>query len=210
MDREIIIIGTGAQAKYALEIFKLTSQPVRGIIALPGKTEIEEFDGVPVLGGISEFEGRIIQNNSLLILLAFRNNALKAEFVKRFAPFNPKYLNAVHPSAIIATTAILGAGIILNANAVIQPYAYVGNHTMIHAGVIVEHDCIVGDFVNLAPRAILTGHVKVGRCSTIYSGAVVAPTVEIGRDCIVGAGSVVLENVKDGKTVVGIPACERQ
>lgn len=180
------------------------------MIALPGKTEIQGYDGTPVLGGFNEFEQLILKGNSSPILLALRDNKLKAKIVKKLAPYNPTYINAVHPSAVIATTATLGTGIILNANAVIQPYASVGNHSMIHAGVIVEHDCILQDFVNLAPGVTLAGHVKIGRCSTIYSGAVVVPIIEIGQDCTVGAGSVVLKNVKDGKTVAGIPACEKK
>jgi len=208
MFQKILIIGTGAQAKYALEIFHLRKLPVVGIIALPGETPPEKIDGVSVIGSIDQFDDIYSKNGKPSLVLCCSKNIIKEKIVKELAKHDCQYINVIHPSAVIARTAIVGRGVIVNANAVIQPYAKVGNHVMIHAGVIIEHDCAIGEYTNLAPNVTLAGYVKVEKGATVYSGAVVVPNMKIGEYAVVGAGSVVLKNVKEHMIVAGCPARE--
>jgi sugar O-acyltransferase (sialic acid O-acetyltransferase NeuD family) len=207
MDKGIMIIGTGAQAKYALETFHLRKTPVCGIVALPGETGVTWKDGAEVIGVLdTHFEDIYHDHGGPPLMLASSSPRRKEEIRERIRHLNPAYVNALHPNAVIARTAVLGHGVIVNANAVVQPFARIGNHVMIHAGAVVEHDCIVEDFVNLAPRVTLAGYVKVGRCSVVYTGAVVVPGIKIGEFATIGAGAVVLEDVVEHGTAVGVPA----
>jgi len=206
MSDSVLIIGTGAQAKYAIEIFTLIKMPVSGLICLSSDKPAEGINGVDVLGSMDDFKKIYSDRNKPFLLLANSSNKVKEELSEKLSGYSPAYINAIHPSAVIATTAQLGRGIIINPNAVIQPNAKIGNHVMIHAGVIVEHDCVVGDYVNLAPRAVLAGHAKVGKGTTVYTGAVIIPVVEIGEYSKVGAGAVLLKSIGDNVTVAGIPA----
>lgn len=206
MAQRVLIIGLGAQAKYALEIFNLRKMTVLGLIALRGEALCGRIHGANILGSINEFERIYLENNKPFLLLATSKNKIKENLVKKFSKYFPKYINAIHPSSIIATTAQLGAGIIINPNAVIQPYAKIGNHAMLHSCVIVEHDCVISDYVNIAPRATLAGYVKVGKGATIYTGAIILPTIELGAYSIIGAGAVVLKSVAGNVTVAGVPA----
>ena len=208
MAKGILIIGTGAQAKYALEIFNLNNMTVCGLIALPEESPPESLDNTEVLGELQDFESIYQKYEKPSLLLCCSRNKDKEGLKGSLSKYDPEYTNTIHPKAVIARTAVLGHGIIVNAYAVIQPYARIGNHVMIHAGVIIEHDCIIQDFVNLAPRVTLAGHVKVGKGTTVYTGAVISPTVKTGDYCTVGAGSVVLRGVEDGKKVAGVPASE--
>jgi len=208
MAEGVLIIGTGAQAKYALEIFNLNNMTVCGLIALPEESPPESLDNTEVLGNLQDFESIYQKCKKPSLLLCCSRNKDKEDLKDSLSKYDPEYTTAIHPKAVIARTAVLGNGIIINACAVIQPYARIGNHVMIHAGVIIEHDCIIQDFVNLAPRVTLAGHVKVGKGTTVYTGAVISPTVKTGDYCTVGAGSVVLRGVEDGKKVAGVPASE--
>ena len=206
MSKGIIIIGSGAQAKYASEIFKLKRMSVIGLLALSGENNKESALNTPVLGNQDDFEHVYETNGRPLLLLATSSNRTKEKLVERLSEYDPEYVNAIHPSAIIATSAVLGRGIIANANAVIQPYATIGDYVMIHAGVIIDHDCVIHDFVNLGPRVTLAGHVKIGKCATLYTGSVVIPSITIGEYSTVGAGGVVLQDIGNKQTAVGIPA----
>ena len=208
MAKGILIIGTGAQAKYALEIFNLNNMTVCGLVALPEESPPESLDNTEILGDLQDFESIYQKCEKPSLLLCCSRNKEKEELKVSLSKYDPEYTNAIHPTAVIARTAVLGQGIILNACAVIQPYARIGNHIMIHAGVIIEHDCIIQNYVNLAPKVTLAGHVKIGKGTTVYTGAVICPTVKTGDYCTVGAGSVVLRSVEDGKKVAGVPASE--
>jgi len=206
MEQAVVIVGTGAQAKYALEIFHLRQMPVCGLIALPGEKEMTGFDGAAVLGAFDALPSLYRKYHEPLVILAMSSNIRKREICQSLAALAPGYAQAIHPAAVVARTAEIGHGVIINAGAVVQPFARVGHHVMVHAGAIIEHDCVVSDFANLAPLATLCGHVKVGQCSTVYAGAVIIPSVHLGEACIVGAGAVVLADVADGMTVAGVPA----
>jgi len=206
--RPVLVLGTGAQAKYTLETAALRKVPVVGLLRLPGDHEVSRVGEAPVLGTLAEFEKVYRAHDAPHLLLACSRNRVKEAVERELRAFAPTYARVIHPSAVVATTARLGRGVIVNANAVVQPYATIGDHVMVHAGVVVEHDCRVEDFANLAPRVALAGHVTVGRRATLFTGAVVIPGVTIGADAVVGAGSVVLEDVRADATVVGAPARE--
>jgi acetyltransferase EpsM len=208
MERPVVIVGLGAQTKYALEIFHLRQIPVCGLIALPGEEGRAGFDGAGVIGPFNAFPSLYQEYGEPAVILAMSSNIRKREICRSLDSLAPVYAQAIHPTAVIARTAEIGQGVIINPGAVVQPFARIGNHVMIHAGAIVEHDCVVSDFANLAPHATLAGHVKVGQCSTVYAGAVIIPSVKVGESCVIGAGAVVLRDVADGITVAGVPAKE--
>lgn len=202
----VLIVGTGAQAKYAIETLRVTGVAVAGLLALPTDHAPKAIGDVAVVGTLSDYASISSQLQHPRVLVATSRNSVKADVVATLTAAGARFARAVHPSATIATTAEIGEGTIVNPQAVVQPFARIGNHVMVHAGVIVEHDCVVHDYANLAPRACLAGHVTVGPRATVFAGAVVLPTVAIGADAVVGAGAVVRTSVADGDTVVGVPA----
>ncbi len=115
--------------------------------------------------------------------------------------------NAVHPSAIIDTSAIIGdKGVMIAAGTILNPLSRVSNGAICNTGCIIEHECEVGEFAHIGPGAVLCGNVKVGAQAFIGAGAVIRQGVTIGSHAMVGAGSVVVRDVPDGTTVMGVPA----
>lgn len=145
-----------------------------------------------------------IPNGGLSIALAIGNNAqrLDASMLVR----DSALLFLAHPSAVVASNVVRGAGTVVLAAAVVNARADLGRAVVVSTGAIVEHDCIVGDGVHCAPRSVLLGDVRVGASAWIGAGAVVLQGLSIGAGAIVGAGSVVTQDVPPRTTVVGIPA----
>jgi sugar O-acyltransferase (sialic acid O-acetyltransferase NeuD family) len=112
---------------------------------------------------------------------------------------------AVHGSAQVASTAVLGAGSVVGALTVVGPGVVAGRHVHVGAGCFLTR-ARVGDYATVAPGVMLGGDVSIGRCTTVGIGARVRNLVTIGDGCTIGAGAVVLEDVPDGATVVGVPA----
>lgn len=70
--------------------------------------------------------------------------------------------NEIHPSAVIADSAIIGD------NVSIGPF------------------CVIGDHVHIGERSSLAAHVVVEANTTVGTDCVIKPHVVIGHDCIIG------------------------
>ena len=206
MEEPIIIIGCGAQAKYVLEIFQLGKRrvsvildPVGGKIGQKlGGVQIEAFDPrrlVPQTDKSRRPQAIVCASDPVQKCALMGAVAGAVDFVQ-----------ALHPKAVIASTARIGDGAIINAGAVIQPYARIGQGCMVHAGVVVEHDCEVGDYANLAPNVALAGSVHIGQGALLGIGSAVVQNINIGQGAVVGAGALVLKDVPAHTVVYGTPA----
>jgi len=127
----------------------------------------------------------------------------------------------VHPSAIVAEDARLGAGAAVGAgavigagaaigervkicaNAVIGPGAAVGDDTAVLAGTVVEARCTIGRRCRIGPNAVIGasgfGYYFDGQA---HRRVPHAGTVEIGDDVDIAAGSCV-DRAKFGATRIG-------
>jgi sugar O-acyltransferase (sialic acid O-acetyltransferase NeuD family) len=112
----------------------------------------------------------------------------------------------VHPSAVIANSAVLGSGIQILGGAFVGSASKLGDFCILNSGSIVDHDCVLGRGVHIAPGAVLTGEIEVGDFSFIGANSTILPGRKIGANVIVGAGSVVTRDIPSGVTIVGSPA----
>lgn len=112
---------------------------------------------------------------------------------------------AIHPKAIISSTAQIGDGTVVMQGAIIQSDAIIGRHCIINTGASVDHECVIGNYVHISPHATLCGNVHVGEGSWIGAGTIVIPGIKIGKWCTIGAGSVVVNDIPDNIIVVGNP-----
>lgn len=115
-------------------------------------------------------------------------------------------IDAVHPTAAISASALIGHGATVGAQAVIGPEARIGENVIVNTGAVVEHGCTLGDHVHVATGAVLGGDVTVGSGTHIGLGAHLLQSVHVGADTVVGAGAVVVRDVGDAVVVAGTPA----
>ena len=206
----VAIIGAGAQAKEALEIFRFDPEiEIAGLVDLSdkGSSRPETMLGQPVLGGLGEL-GELPRHDVEAAIVCCASNRQKAELHDELAGLGLKQVNAIHPRAIIAATAEIeqDGGIILNAGVIVQPYARIARGVVIHVNTSVDHDSVIEEFVNIAPTVCVGAWCTVKREAFIYIGASIVSSFEVGRRAVVGAGAVVLDHVPDDATVAGVPA----
>jgi UDP-perosamine 4-acetyltransferase len=115
-------------------------------------------------------------------------------------------VSAIHATAIVSPSAVLGAGVAILAGAIVNTGATIGDNVIVNTGAIVEHDCRIGDHAHIATGARLSGDVTIGAGAHVGVGASIRQGVRVGDAAVVGAGAVVLEDVPAGTTVVGVPA----
>lgn len=116
----------------------------------------------------------------------------------------------IHPTAIVAPLARMGANIGLGPYAVIGEEVHIGNGTQIGAHAVIGAGCWLGENCRIHPHATLYPGVRIGHRVEIHSGAVLgadgfgyafdgerywkfpqAGIVEIGDDVEIGANTTI-------------------
>ncbi|MCX6319784.1 MAG: acetyltransferase [Bacteroidetes bacterium] len=134
------------------------------------------------------------------------HNGIREKIHNNLSQYLGSPINAIHPSAVISASAKLGDGIMIAANATLNPLVEIGKGVICNTSTSIDHECIIGDFTHIAPGAVLCGNVKVGRNTFIGANSVVRQGIIIGDNVTIGAGTVVVKDIPDGATVVGNPA----
>ncbi|MDB5013303.1 MAG: acetyltransferase [Daejeonella sp.] len=188
------LYGASGHAKVILDILKDQNIPIDGL-----------FDDNPL---IQELQGIEVINNKETpldapLIISIGDNELRAKLSREL---NVKFGTAIHSSAIISESSVIGHGTVVMQGCIIQAESVIGNHVIINTGASIDHENVVDDFVHISPHVTLCGNVKVGEGTHIGASAVVIPNLTIGKWCTIGAGAVVIRNVPDYSTVVGNPA----
>lgn len=190
----MFLYGASGHARVIIDILHANGIEVDAII--DDNPDINELDGVEV---------RHHYHGESPMILAIGNNKVRLRLDKAL---DCEWGNAIHPTAIVSSTATLGEGTVVMHGAIVQTHTEVGRHCIINTGASVDHECLIGDFVHISPHATLCGQVRVDEGTWIGAGATVIQCVKIGKNCVIGAGSVVLHDVPDGTRVAGNPAKE--
>jgi sugar O-acyltransferase (sialic acid O-acetyltransferase NeuD family) len=116
------------------------------------------------------------------------------------------FVSLVHPTAIVAASARLGAGVILCPFALVSVNASIGEGTAVYYHSSVDHDACIGRFCQISAHCDITGAATIGDEVFLGSHASILPGISIGNRTVVGAGAVVTRPVGDDSTYVGVPA----
>lgn len=115
-------------------------------------------------------------------------------------------INAIHPSAVISASVQMGDGVMIAANATLNPLVEIGRGVICNTSSSIDHECSIGDFTHIAPGVVLCGNVTVGRSTFIGANSVVRQGITIGNNVTIGAGTVVVKDIPDNAIVIGNPA----
>lgn len=194
---KLIVLGGSGHAKVLIDALQSNNQSVEAL--LDDNPAIEQIFGVPCLGAVET--AKKYREKFSFIIGIWNNKTRKA--IAEKSPLH--FVNLIHHSAVVSTSATIGEGSVILQGAVVQVDVSVGKHCIINTSASVDHDCKLGDYVHVSPRAVLCGNVQIGELSQVGAGAVVINNIKIGSNCMIGAGSVIIEDVPDHSVVVGVP-----
>ncbi|MBF0455227.1 MAG: UDP-3-O-(3-hydroxymyristoyl)glucosamine N-acyltransferase [Magnetococcales bacterium] len=111
--------------------------------------------------------------------------------------------SGIHPTAVVAESAQIGAGVVIGAGAVIGAEVVVGDQTEIHAGTVIYDRCEIGSRCILKANSVIGGEgfgyeFMEGRLEPITHFG----TVLIEDDVHVGSGTTI-DRARFGETRIG-------
>ncbi|WP_353216105.1 acetyltransferase [Sandarakinorhabdus sp.] len=141
-----------------------------------------------------------------LAVIAIGLPGVRRRLGERLAAAGFRFATLVHPSAVMASNAVIGEGSIVCPLVNISPNVTVGRLSYINFCVGIGHDATIGDYAQINPGVQIGGFATIGTGALIGSGATVREGVTVGDGATVASGSVVFAGVRPGVTVLGNPA----
>ena len=158
--------------------------------------------GLPVLGSIAQLGE--VKHDAIVVTIG--NNRTRARIFSSAQRGGERFLNAVHPTAVLAPDVQLGGGVVVCAHVVVNTGTLIGDNVILNTGCTVDHHNHIASHAHVAPGGHLGGDVHLGEGVMIGIGAAVIPGRFVGEWAVVGAGAAVVKDVPAQSTAVGVPA----
>ncbi|NKI91487.1 sugar O-acyltransferase (sialic acid O-acetyltransferase NeuD family) [Hymenobacter sp. 1B] len=164
------------------------------------------LDRYPLLRSVAEAQDYLARTDHRFVL-GLGGPALRQRLAVQFQGWGGVLTTTMAATAVVGPhVAGVGVGANIMHYVLVAPSARLGEGVLLNAGAAVHHDVEVGAYCEVSPGARLLGRCRLGSSCQVGAMAVVLPDVVIGVNAIIGAGAVVTRNVPAGTTVVGVPA----
>lgn len=194
--RKIAVFGAGGHGKVVVDAIERNDGLAVACVVDDNPQPGSAVLGHAVVGGREALLAR--RGDIDGVIVAIGDNRIRMEVAGWLEAQGFSLQRVVHPMAVVAPSATIGAGVLIMPGAVVNAEARIGENAIINTGAVVEHDCEVGGAVHVAPGAVLCGGACVGACAFVGAGAVVLPGVKVGSAQLVKAGTVAARNVEQG------------
>ena len=194
----VIVLGSGGHARVLIDALLLNS------VKLLGTTDVVPKNmsllGVSYLGDDDVVE-RYSPSEVCLVngVGSISQPYLREKLFKKFKNLGYKFINVIHPFAVIAADVRLGEGVQVMAGAILQSGSVIGDNVIVNTNASVDHDCRIGQHVHLAPGVVVCGNVCVEELGHIGAGAKILQSVRVGAHALVSAGTLVKSDIKDSE-----------
>lgn len=202
---KLIIVGSGAVAAEITSMIEDTDYGDVSGIEIKGYLEydynLEPYYSrynyeKPVLGNLESYA----PSTEDYFVIGVANVAFRKTVIDKLGRKGAQFVNLIHNTAIIARTANIGVGNIINPYCVIGPNARIGDFNLLTTGTIISHDCQVGSN-NIFSTGLLCGHVSIKDDNYFGIRGTVIPHISIGNRNTIQAGMILDKNISDDTTV---------
>lgn len=206
MKGNLVIIGASGLAREVYDLALICygndkNFSIKGFLS-DNASSIEKLGYPKVLASVNDYEVSIGD----LFFCAIGNVNDRKKTVEIIKRKGGKFINLIHPTAVISPSTYIGEGVTIKAFCVINNNAKIDDFTFLQSSVIVGHDVKIGKFCQVNSFSFFAGFSNVSDLVTINAGARMIQNIKIEEGSVVGMGSVVISKVKKGTTVFGVPA----
>lgn len=155
-----------------------------------------------IIGNDEDYE---IQENDEFVC-AVGNGALREKIIDKMEKRGAHFIDLVHPTAVVARSAVLEGGVIVYPYSLITADTSVGKGCIINMNCSIAHDVKMGAYCNISPNCDISGMCTIGRNVFMGVGSHIIPSIKVGDNAFICAGSVVMTKVAAGAKMIGNPA----
>lgn len=202
---KIIIVGSGGLAADITTCFDKSSTreykdiSVEGYIdwasAVDKKWKRYNF-AKPVINDIDNYK----INQDEYYVLGMSDIKFRRYVVNKVKEKGGRFLNLIHPSAIIAGNSDMGTGNVIFPFCYVGPNAHLGDFNNLNIFTMIGHDCNVGNN-NLIASSKIAGEVSIGDDNFFGIMSTVIPLKKIGSRNIIQAGMIIDKDVPSGSVI---------
>lgn len=192
--QRIAVFGAGGHGKVVVDAIQRNAALDLVCVVDDKPTAGATVLGRPVAGGREALLARRGEIDGVIV--AIGDNRARLEVARWIVSQGMLLQSVVHPAAVVAPSATVGAGALVMPGAVVNAEARIGANAIINSGAVVEHDCEVEETVHVAPGAVLCGGARIGAGALIGAGAVVLPGVRVGAWLLLKAGTVAARDME--------------
>jgi len=170
-----------------------------------GSADRNKLDGhahtLPILGSPANFQPQPSDG----LLLAIGVPRIRRKVAEQLEARGARFLNLIHPSAIVADTAQIGTGSIICPYAIVSDAVRLGRFVLVNYHASLGHDASAGVFAVLSPYSSLGGSACVEEDTFLGLHASVAPGKRLAARSAMSANSTALSDVPEDCLVYGVP-----
>lgn len=201
----IIIFGTGSVAAELTSYLEDSNWGREADITIKGYLASDEQGIInwgnynfnsPFLGMLDDYN---IQEEDYFIL-ALSNPKVKSKIAIKIKSKGGKFINLIHPTSTIASSAKIGEGNIICPFVVLGPKVVIGDFNLFTSQSAISHDSVIGDF-NFFSSSIICGHTSIGDNNYFGVRSTTIPSIHIGNRNVIQAGMVLDKDIQDDDTV---------
>lgn len=210
MRREIVVLGGRGDGLVVAQAIRDLADAT-GTVVLAGflddaVTAGTQIGGVPVLGTLEQWRTCPEEVFFVAALHKLKQMPARKRRIVDLGIPDARCATVSHPTAVVASGAMVGAGSYVGPHAVLQPGTTVGRHASIRAGANLGHDCAIEDFAYVGPNATLCGRSRLMEGAHLGPNSVVVDGQTVEPFAVIGAGTVVTKRVPAFEVHFGVPA----
>ena len=193
----IYLIGAGSHSKQIYDILLLRNIKILGIFD-DNKDVFYEHE---IIGRVDEVY-KLDENVALFCGIG--DNKIRKETFEKFSMYN--WVNIVHPTSHISTTAKIGMGNYIGFNSYIGPDVIIGNGNIINEQAAILHDTVLGNYNHISIKSSVGARNRIGNENFFGMHSLSIPDIRVGDNNTIGANATLIRGILSHLKLVGTPA----
>ena len=203
--KRILIVGAGGFGRevvqWALDAWPSQADRIAGFLSADADCLEERASQLPMLGDPANYEPKSGDG----LVLAIGIPEARRLVAESLASRGGEFLTLIHPTAIVAPTAMVGAGSIVCPYSILSDSTSIGRCVLLNYHASLGHDASAGDHAVLSPYASLGGHAHIAEDVFMGLHASVGPGKRVGARSKISANSCALCDVPADSIIFGVP-----